>query len=105
MSKRKIDISRHIFSELIAKLEVGILIHLRYTYPVIDAVGYLCVDGEPSLVFMQISLSKYSQHDTKLKDLLVKPAPEDASKCINDVCMQSIIQEPTQKQKRSASQT
>ena len=56
---------------------------------------------------MQISLSKYSQHDTKLEDSNKKSVPEDASKSIKEVCMKSIIQEPiyTEKRQRSASQT
>ena len=44
--EKKIEISSLSFSELITQLELGKLLHLRYTYPVIDAVGYLCVGGK-----------------------------------------------------------
>ena len=55
--------------DVIAELLLGTLYHLKYTYPVIDAVGYLEVDGVPSLVFVQVSLSPYSSHSTKINNL------------------------------------
>ena len=55
--------------DVIAELLLGTLYHLKYTYPVIDAVGYLEVDGIPSLVFVQVSLSPYSSHSTKINNL------------------------------------
>ena len=46
------------------EMKIGILYHLRFTYPVIDCVGCLHVndDKDPSLLFVQISLSEYKKH-------------------------------------------
>lgn len=76
----------------IEKMTCGVLYHLRYTYPVIDGVGFFHIEGrkKSSLVFIQVSLSKYSRHETKLSDLLTKKAPECSGKCIlqhyRDLC-------------------
>ena len=39
--------------EVVKDMKLGVLYHLRYTYPVIDG-GYLNVNGTPSIVFIQI---------------------------------------------------
>ena len=81
-TEKDVVIDKVIDSEAINQLQLGMLHHLRYTYPVIDAIGYLRVDGTPSLVFVQISLSEYSKHFTKMDDLNTTVAPEDNSKTI-----------------------
>ena len=56
---------------------VGKLYHLAFTYPVIDGVGYLESSWETiSLIFVQVTLSKYSLHETKLTDLFKVKAPK-----------------------------
>ena len=69
-------------SDVITELSHGMLYHLKYTYPVIDAVGYLDVDNVASLVFVQVSLSPYSSHSTKMSDLTTTTAPEVRDKTI-----------------------
>jgi len=60
-------------------LEVGPLYHLRYTYPVIDGVGYARLEGDKvALIFVQVSLSKYTKHAAKVSNLL-EHAPENKS--------------------------
>ena len=54
---------------------------------VIDAVGYLRMSHTSSskkvtLVFVQVSISKYSRHETKKEDLYTCKAPEDPTKHI-----------------------
>ena len=62
-SENKIVDIKHICDvDVITELLLGTLYHLKYTYLVIDAVGYLEVDGFPSLVFVQVSLSPHSSH-------------------------------------------
>ena len=72
--------------EMIEELSLGTLYHLKYTYPIIDGVGYLEVDGHPSLVFVQVSLTPYTNHSTKIKDLNTTTAPEDNSQTILQHC-------------------
>ena len=66
------------------------LIQFKVHLPVIDGVGYLKYDDKVSLVFVQISLSNYSNHDSKLTDLFIKAAPENKSKTLltyyRDLC-------------------
>ena len=70
----------------IKKLPAGILYHLRYTYPVIDAIGYLKVNGNYYLVFVQLSLSEYRYHRTKMSDLTSVKAPEICKiPCIDEI--------------------
>ena len=83
---RSIRIRGVSYTEMIKDLPVGYLYHLKFTYPVIDAVGYLEVDQIPLLVFVQVSLSPYVAHKTKLEDLFSTPAPEDEEKTILDYC-------------------
>lgn len=49
------------------EIKVGILYSWRFTYPVINCVGCLHVndDKDPSLLFVQVSLSTYKKHDKK----------------------------------------
>ena len=56
-------------------ITVGILFHLRYKHPVIDGVGYLQENSGKivSLVMIQVSLSPYKTHRSKLEDLFTKP--------------------------------
>lgn len=77
----RVEISCVLAETDIKVLKLGILYHLRYTYPVIDMVGYLKVEDSPSLVFIQISLQQYSLHSTKLENLS-DPAAEDNQKAI-----------------------
>ena len=53
-------------------MTIGVLYHLRYTYPVVDGVGYFQNFGQNkkniSLVFVQVSLSPYKKHDTNVKE-------------------------------------
>ena len=74
------------YTEIITDLTEGFLYHLKFTYPVIDAVGYLSVNETLSLVFVQVSLSPYGKHQTKLEDLFTMPAPEDQTKTIFEYC-------------------
>jgi len=55
-----VSISNACEVEVIEELSLGTLYHLKYTYPVIDAVGYLKVDECPSLVFVQVLLTPYT---------------------------------------------
>ena len=70
------------------QIVVGTLYHCKYTYPVIDGLGYLKIDAadrhvsEVTLCFIQVSLSKYAEHRTKLNDLNTHNPPEDSSKNI-----------------------
>jgi hypothetical protein len=50
-------------------LPEGILFFLRSFHPVIDAVAYVRVGNTPWLVLMQVSLSKYQKHESKISDL------------------------------------
>lgn len=86
--------------DVIAELLLGTLYHLKYTYPVIDAVGYLEVDGVPSLVFVQVSLSQYSSHSTKINDLTTTKAPENKRKSILKYC-QDMIKSTQRRKKKS----
>jgi len=78
----------HVLSDKCDSAMIGVLYHLNYTYPVIDGVGYLkCNNGrenDVAVLFIQVSLSKYYNHSTKLEDLLEYPAPDDAGKTIFD---------------------
>jgi len=70
----------------VTDMTCGVMYHLTYTYPVVDGVGYF-KEAEWStknvtLIFIQVSLSKYSKHDSKLNDLIAKKAPEDSQKSI-----------------------
>ena len=69
-------------SNFIAKMDIGASYSLKYTYPVIDGVGYLKYNDKVSLVFVQISLSNYSNHDSKLTNLFIKAASENKSKTL-----------------------
>lgn len=77
-------------------MPIGMVYHLTYTYPVIDGVGYLKALGSEnlSLVFIQVSISPYTQHKTKLIDLFDHAAPEDPNKSIlqyyKELCSESI---------------
>lgn len=52
------------------RLSLGSLVQLREKHPVIDAVGRLKDQGGKEwLVLMQVSLSKYDQHKSKVGDL------------------------------------
>lgn len=68
-------------------LVVGSLYHVKFTYPVIDGVGCLRVDGSHALVFVQVSRSKYVEHSTKSSHL-ENPAPENPAVSILDHCRQ-----------------
>lgn len=41
------------------------LVYLRPCHPVIDAVAYVTVDSVPWLLFIQVSLSEYGDHQSK----------------------------------------
>jgi len=58
-------------SELLTGMNKGVLYHLQYRHPVIDGVGLLEMEGkiEPWLVFIQVSLSSYTNHRSKMPDL------------------------------------
>ena len=57
--------------EKLTNMEAGVLYHLRHRHPVIDAVGILKRQDKKKyhLVFIQISMSKYSSHSSKIEDL------------------------------------
>ena len=57
--------------EKLTNMEAGVLYHLRHRHPVIDAVGILKRQDKKKyhLVFIQISMSKYSNHSSKIEDL------------------------------------
>lgn len=61
-------------NEKLTCMEAGVLYHLHHKHPVIDAVGVLKRRDRRKhhLVFIQISLSKYSSHSSKIEDLYVK---------------------------------
>ena len=52
-------------------MEYGVLYHSRYKHPIVDAVGILKrIDKiKYHLVFIQISMSKYYSHSSKIEDL------------------------------------
>ena len=52
-------------------MHTNMLYELRVFHPTIDGVGYLKEEGSGQewLVFIQVSLSKYSHHRSKLTDL------------------------------------
>ena len=56
---------------MLTHLERGVLYHLRYKHPVIDAVGVLKRRDKRKhhLVFIQVSLSRYSGHSSKIQNL------------------------------------
>ena len=92
-----VEISCVSTEEIKEDMSLGVLYHLRYTYPIIDGIGYLKVNETPSIIFVQISLSEYKHHSTKLKDLSEYQAPEDKSKTIlqyyrSKVCSKRNIQ-------------
>ena len=57
--------------EKLTNMETGVLYHLRHKHPVIDAVGILKRQDKKKyhLVFIQVSMSKYSSHSSKIEDL------------------------------------
>lgn len=57
-------------STAVNELVNGTLYRLRPRHPVIDAVGYLMEGSQPWLLLMQVSISTYSNHTSKVKDLL-----------------------------------
>ena len=57
-------------STAVKQLVAGTLYHLRPGHSVLDAVGYLVVDEQPWLLMIQVSLSTYSNHKSKLGNLL-----------------------------------
>jgi hypothetical protein len=50
-------------------LPEGVLVFLRSFHPVIDAVAYVRVDDIPWLVLIQVSLSDYKHHKSKVNNL------------------------------------
>ena len=70
----------------IQKLPAGILRHLRYTYLVIDAIGYLKVNGIYRLVYEQVLPSEYRYHRTKMPNLTSVKALEDNAQTIFQFC-------------------
>lgn len=67
----KFSFSAHVeMCTAVKQLNRGTLYHLRPEHPVIDAVGYVKVDGQPWLLMIQVSLSQYKQHDSKAGDLM-----------------------------------
>ena len=57
--------------EMVNEMMSGCLYHLRYRHPVIDGIGVFETEGTSKrwLVFIQISLSTYANHGTKISDL------------------------------------
>ena len=57
--------------EMLPKMEKGMLYHLRHNHPVIDAVGLLRRTDKSKyhLIFVQVSMTKYASHSSKIKDL------------------------------------
>ena len=60
------------FSKITA-MHQGILYALRSGHPVIDGVGFFVQSDVKWLVFIQISLSNYKNHDNKLSSLFPRP--------------------------------
>ena len=57
-------------SDTLIKLDRSVLYQLRYKHPVIDGIGILQDERNVSwLAFIQISLSPYLSHHTKVTDL------------------------------------
>ena len=57
--------------EKLTNMETGVLYHLRHRHPVIDTVSILKRKDKKKyhLVFIQISMSKYLSHSSKIEDL------------------------------------
>ena len=84
-----IPVTRVLNQEVIEKdMKSGVLYHLRYTYPVIDGIACLKVEGTSTIMFIQISTSEYQRHGTKLFDLF-NEAPENPRKSILHHCLTS----------------
>ena len=68
----------NVMSSCVKKLQRGVLYDLRSRHPTIDGVGLLYEEVTliPWLVFIQISLSRYDEHRSKLSDLLSLPKEE-----------------------------
>ena len=84
LDDKQVEIDLVVDSTEIQQLTPGTLYHLRYTYPVIDAIGYLKFNHAYVLVFVQVSLSEYPRHKTKMEHLETVMAPEDQDKTILD---------------------
>ena len=61
-------------NDKVVSMERGVLYHLRHKHPVVDAVGILrrMDKRKYHLVFIQVSMSKYSRHHTKIEDIYDK---------------------------------
>ena len=57
-------------TEPVTELVMGVLYRLRPCHPTIDAVAYICDEqNQPWLLLIQVSLSKYSAHTSKVTHL------------------------------------
>ena len=66
----------YVMTSCVKSLRGGVLYDLRSRHPTIDGVGLLNEEKTliPWLVFIQISLSAYDEHHSKLSDLLTLPS-------------------------------
>ena len=57
--------------QALSHVSTSVLYKLRYAHPAIDGVGFLTETSTNKvwLVFIQVSLSSYQHHNSKLKDI------------------------------------
>jgi hypothetical protein len=67
--KFKSYVSNQVSNSPVKCLPEGVLYFLRSFHPVIDAVAHVRVGNTPWLVLIQVSLSDYRNHESKINDL------------------------------------
>ena len=76
-------------NEKLVSMEYGVLYHLRCKHPVVDAVGILKRTDKMKnhLVFIQVSMSKYYSHSSKIQDLYDESVDCIELKNTTDTCI------------------